>query len=74
MSEADQVVLTTCRRCGRETVVGKYGHVCAACVEVQRAKSPQLNHVNSRNGTGQERDIDSNGWYSNARRQLEDRE
>ena len=75
MSEADEVVVTTCRRCGRETVVGKYGHVCAACVSIQRAKSPVIRHK-----TTADEDIDSEsindfrGDYSAGIRAMEDRE
>jgi hypothetical protein len=66
--------MTNCRRCGRECMVGKFGHVCDKCVGVERAKSPQLSHPPAKKDRHREEDIDSNGWYSNARKELEDRE
>ena len=75
MSEADEVAMTICRRCGRETVVGKYGHVCAACVSIQRAKSPVIRQKKTA-----DEDIDGEsindfcGDYSAGIRAMEDRE
>jgi ribosomal protein L37E len=74
VSEADEVAMTICRRCGRETIVGKYGHVCAACVEVQRSKSPVIRQKKT-----DDEDIDSEsindfrGDYSAGIRAMEDR-
>jgi hypothetical protein len=53
---------------------GQIRHVCDKCVGVERAKSPQLSHPPAKKDRHREEDIDSNGWYSNARKELEDRE